>query len=105
MRFVHTADWHIGRQFHNVSMLEDQAYVLEQLIDLVRASEAQALVVAGDVYDRAVPPAGAVRLLGDVFERVALRLKVPIIAIAGNHDSPERLGALVEAVRGTGRRA
>lgn len=92
MRFVHTADWHIGRQFHNVSLIEDQAHVLEQLIDSIKSAEAEALVIAGDVYDRAVPPADAVRLLSDVLSRVVLGLKVPVIMIAGNHDSPERLG-------------
>jgi exonuclease SbcD len=92
MRFLHTADWHIGRQFHNVSLLEDQAHVLEQIVDLAGRAGVEALVVAGDVYDRAVPPADAVRLLSDVLSRLVLGLGVPVIMIAGNHDSPERLG-------------
>ena len=102
MRFIHTADWHIGRQFHNVSLLEDQAHILEQLIDVVRTSEAQALIIAGDVYDRAVPPADAVRLLGEVLERMVLGMKVPVIMIAGNHDSPNRLGFASGLLSGQG---
>ena len=72
MKVLHTSDWHIGRIFHNVSLLDDQAHALEQLVDLARDSRAQALIVAGDVYDRAVPPADAVRLLDETL-RVAAR--------------------------------
>ncbi len=92
MRFIHTADWHIGRLFHNVSLLEDQAHVLEQLIEIIRDTRAEAVVVAGDVYDRAVPPAAAVRLLDEIVSRITIDCAVPLIMIAGNHDSPERLG-------------
>jgi exonuclease SbcD len=92
MRLVHTADWHLGRQFHNVSLIEDQAFVLEQLVELVRDVRPDIVVVAGDVYDRAVPPTDAVALLNDVLERLVLRDGVPVLLLAGNHDSPERLG-------------
>lgn len=92
MRFIHTADWHIGRLFHNLSLLDDQVHVLEQLLGLLADTRAEALVVAGDVYDRAVPPADAVRLLDEVIARITRDCAVPVIMIAGNHDSPERLG-------------
>lgn len=91
MRFVHTADWHLGRIFYGVHLTGDQAHVLDQVIDLVKASKAAALVVAGDVFDRAVPPPEAVDLLDDVLSRLALDVGVPVIVIAGNHDSPQRL--------------
>jgi exonuclease SbcD len=91
-RFLHTADWHLGRVFFNVSLLEDQAHVLDQLVDLARETRADALVVAGDVYDRAVPPADAVRLLDETLARLALDLNCAVIMIAGNHDSADRLG-------------
>jgi len=102
MRFIHTADWHLGRTFHNVSLVEDQAHVLDQVVALVKETKADALVVAGDVYDRAVPPTDAVRLLGDVLERVVVGLEVPVVMIAGNHDSPDRLefGAPLLSSRG-----
>jgi exonuclease SbcD len=92
MRFLHTSDWHLGRLFHGVHLTEDQAYVLDQLVDLVAEAQVDALVIAGDLYDRAVPPDGAVALLSDVLQRIVQGLGVPVIAIAGNHDSPRRVG-------------
>ena len=91
-RFIHTADWHLGRLFHAVSLLEDQAHLLAQLLALIRDCRPQALIVAGDVYDRAVPTADAVRLLDETLAAVTVGLGVPVVMIAGNHDSPERLG-------------
>jgi exonuclease SbcD len=92
MRFIHTADWHLGRIFHGVHLTEDQAYVLNQFVDLVRERKPDAVLISGDVYDRAVPPPEAVALLDDVLSRIVLDLKVKVILIAGNHDSPDRLG-------------
>jgi exonuclease SbcD len=92
MRFLHTSDWHLGRLFHNVHLTDDQAHVLAQFVELVRESEVDAVIIAGDIYDRAVPPAAAVELLDDVLSQLVLELKVPTIVIAGNHDGPERLG-------------
>ncbi len=92
MRFVHTADWHLGRLFHGISLTDDQAYVLDQLVDVVREARPDLLIVAGDIYDRAVPPPDAVALLDDVLERVVRDLGVSVVMIAGNHDSAERVG-------------
>lgn len=92
MRFLHTSDWHLGRIFHGVHLTEDQSYALNQFVDLVRDTKPDAVIIAGDVYDRAVPPTEAVNLLDDILSRLILDYKVPVIAIAGNHDSPERLG-------------
>jgi exonuclease SbcD len=92
VRFLHTSDWHLGRLFHGVHLTEDQAYVLAQFIDLVRDSKPDAIIIAGDIYDRAVPPVEAVELLNEVVCQILLEYKVPIIMIAGNHDSAERLG-------------
>jgi DNA repair protein SbcD/Mre11 len=102
LKFLHTADWHLGRQFHNVSLLEDQALILEQLVDLARKQKVDAVVIAGDVYDRAIPPADAVALLNDTLEQMVIMSKIPVIMIAGNHDSPERLsfGAKLLAEQG-----
>lgn len=91
MKFIHTSDWHIGRQFHNVSLLEDQRHILAQIVDYLSSEEADALVIAGDIYDRSVPPATAVALLDDVFNKVCNDMGIPIIIISGNHDSAERL--------------
>ena len=91
MKFIHTSDWHIGRQFHNVSLLEDQRHVLAQIVDYIQSEHVDALVIAGDIYDRSVPPATAVELLDEVLNKVCHELSVPVIIISGNHDSAERL--------------
>lgn len=92
MRFLHTSDWHLGRLFHGIPLTASQEHVLGQLIALAQTSEVDALVIAGDIFDRAVPPPEAVQLLDEVLSRVVLDLGIPVLAIAGNHDSPERLG-------------
>ena len=91
MRLLHSGDWHLGRTLHGANLLEDQAYLLAQVVDLARHEKPDAVIVAGDVYDRAVPPAEAVKLLDDTLCRLVLGLKVPVIVIAGNHDGADRL--------------
>lgn len=92
MRFLHTADWHLGRSFRQASLVEDQAHVLNQLVDLAIRERVDAVVIAGDVYDRALPPADAVALLDDVLARLVLGAGIRVVLIAGNHDSPDRVG-------------
>lgn len=91
MKFFHTADWHLGKLVQGVYMTEDQAYILQQFIEIVEEEQPDAIVIAGDLYDRAVPPTEAVQLLNDVLDHIILKLKIPVLAIAGNHDSPSRL--------------
>ena len=91
MKFIHTSDWHIGRQFHNVSLLEDQRHVLMQIVEYLKTEKADSLVIAGDIYDRSVPPATAVELLDEVLNTICNTMGIPIIIISGNHDSAERL--------------
>lgn len=92
MRFIHTSDWHLGKVLHQHSLLEDQQHALAQLFQILVDTKPDALVIAGDVYDRSVPPADAVRLLDDFLSRVSLELQLPVVMIAGNHDGAERLG-------------
>ena len=91
MRIIHTADWHLGRQFHNVPLLEDQKHVLDQVISLTRKSEADVVVVAGDVFDRSIPPANAVELFDETLHRLTTEADASVIVIAGNHDGAVRL--------------
>lgn len=102
MRFIHTADWHLGLIMNGRHLTEDQSFVLDQIVEIARDSRADAVVIAGDVYDRAVPPPEAVALLDDVLSRLVLGLGTPVILIAGNHDSPQRIefGARVLRERG-----
>ncbi|NVD08040.1 exonuclease SbcCD subunit D [Vibrio sp. JPW-9-11-11] len=92
MKFLHTSDWHLGRQFHNVSLLDDQKVVLQQIIEYVTHHPVDALVIAGDIYDRSVPPTSAIEVMNDFVDRVCGELKLPIILIPGNHDGAQRLG-------------
>ncbi|MFD4722328.1 exonuclease SbcCD subunit D [Streptomyces sp. NPDC058423] len=91
MRFLHTSDWHLGRSFHRVSLLGAQEAFLDHLVATAREHDVDAVLVAGDVYDRAVPPLAAVELFDDVLHRLA-DAGVPTVMISGNHDSARRLG-------------
>lgn len=91
MKFIHTADWHIGKIVNEFSMIEDQSFILNELISLIEQEKPDALVIAGDLYDRSVPPSEGVEILDKVLSKIVLELKVPVLAIAGNHDSPERV--------------
>lgn len=92
MRILHTADWHLGRLLHQVSLLEDQRFALDQIRSLIESQRVDVLVIAGDVYDRAVPPSEAVELLDGFIDQVSAQLGIPVVMIAGNHDSVSRLG-------------
>ncbi|GGR83422.1 MULTISPECIES: exonuclease SbcCD subunit D [Streptomyces] len=91
MRILHTSDWHLGRAFHRVNLLQAQAGFIGHLVTTVREREVEAVVVSGDVYDRAVPPLAAVELFDTALHRLA-DLGVPTVMISGNHDSARRLG-------------
>ncbi|MEU3462643.1 exonuclease SbcCD subunit D [Streptomyces sp. NPDC006733] len=91
MRLLHTSDWHLGRSFHRESLLAAQSAFLDHLVATVRAEGVDAVLVAGDIYDRAVPPLSAVELFDDALHRLA-DLGVPTVMISGNHDSARRLG-------------
>ncbi|MGP3998895.1 exonuclease SbcCD subunit D [Streptomyces sp. 8N706] len=91
MRLLHTSDWHLGRSFHRVSLLSAQAAFVDHLVETVREQRVDAVLVAGDVYDRAVPPLAAVELFDTALHRLA-GAGVPTIMISGNHDSARRLG-------------
>ncbi|MFI0898224.1 exonuclease SbcCD subunit D [Streptomyces sp. NPDC020983] len=91
MRLLHTSDWHLGRSFHRVSLLDAQRAFLDHLVTVVREEDVDAVLVAGDVYDRAVPPLSAVELYDRVLHALA-DCGVPTVMISGNHDSARRLG-------------
>ena len=90
VRILHTSDWHFGRSFHGESLLAEQRQVVERLVDLTSARGIDLVIVAGDLYDRAIPPTDAVQLFDDAL--VALRATgASVVAITGNHDSPSRV--------------
>lgn len=92
MRILHTSDWHLGRLFHQVSLVDEQRCAIEQVLDYIKTYQPDVVIIAGDIYDRSVPPASAISLFDDFVDTCLSQLGVPIIAISGNHDGAERLG-------------
>ena len=92
MKFFHLADLHIGKKVNGYSMIDDQRFILEEVLARIEAERPDALILAGDIYDRRNPPVEAVALFDDFVSRVVLDLSVPVLAIGGNHDGGERLG-------------
>lgn len=101
MRILHTGDLHIGKTVNNFNMLEDQKYVLTQMVELVKEKDVQVFIIAGDVYDRAIPTAEAVSVFDDFIEKLHAT-GVTILCISGNHDSPERLSFAQEILEKKG---
>ena len=98
MKLIHLSDLHLGKRVNEVSMLEDQEYILTQIIQIIDGEQPDAVLIAGDVYDKSVPSAEAVMLFDGFLCRLAKR-RLPVLIISGNHDSPERLafgGRLME---------
>ena len=90
MKLIHLSDLHLGKRVNEVSIIEDQEYILLQILQIIDEENADAVLIAGDVYDKSVPSAEAVTLFDDFLCRLAKR-KLPVLIISGNHDSPERL--------------
>lgn len=90
MRFIHIADLHIGKRVKEFSLLEDQAYILKQILDVTTSVQADAVIIAGDLYDKSVPPGEAIPVLDEFLTALAER-NITVLLISGNHDSAERL--------------
>ena len=98
MKLIHLSDLHLGKRVNEISMLENQEHILTQIIQIIDGEQPDAVLIAGDVYDKSVPSAEAVTLFDDFLCRLAKR-RLPVLIISGNHDSPERLafgGRLME---------
>src|SRR5699024_6324591 len=91
MRILHTADWHLGKIVNEFSMLDLQKEYLNYLMDEIKQLNIDVLIMAGDLYDRAIPPKEAVSLANKVFTKITQELQIPMLVIAGNHDSNERI--------------
>lgn len=90
MKLIHLSDLHIGKRIHGFPMLEDQKYILQEILHIVKKENPDAVLIAGDLYDKGVPPTEAVQVLDKFLTRLA-DLNIPVMAISGNHDSPERI--------------
>lgn len=102
MKIIHTGDWHIGKIVNQRHMTMDQEYILGKLMVMLETEKPDALIVAGDIYDRGIPPVEAVELLDKVLSYILLKLSIPVLMIAGNHDSPDRLGFGSQLLRDRG---
>lgn len=91
MKLIHLADLHIGKRVNEFSMLEDQRHILNQIIEIAETEQPDVVLIAGDVYDKSIPPGEAVSLLDDFLTALSKR-NLPVLLVCGNHDSPERLG-------------
>lgn len=90
MKLIHISDLHLGKRFHNYSMIEEQKYILQEILRIIDREAAEAVLIAGDIYDKPVPPAEAVSLFDDFLVELAERA-LSVFVISGNHDSPERV--------------
>ncbi|MDA0566584.1 exonuclease SbcCD subunit D [Streptomonospora sp. S1-112] len=101
MRLLHTSDWHLGRSFHRENLIDAQAAFIDHLVETVRAEAVDVVVVAGDLYDRALPPVEAVRLFGEALRRIRAT-GARAVLIAGNHDSMARLAYATDLIDASG---
>jgi len=90
MKLMHLSDLHIGKRLNEVNLIEDQAYILDQIITLAGTIAPDGILLAGDIYDKSMPSSEAIRLFDDFLSKIA-QLKIPCFVISGNHDSPERI--------------
>ncbi|MGX7030628.1 exonuclease SbcCD subunit D [Vagococcus zengguangii] len=93
MKFLHTADWHIGKKIKGYSLLEEQLEAYEQVLHIADKHQVEAVVIAGDLYDRSVPSVEAIELFNQMVQTINLEKRWPLLAISGNHDSAIRLEA------------
>lgn len=94
MRILHTSDWHLGRQFHGQSLEADHAEILSQVVQAMQEHQPDVLIIAGDIFDRAVPPTSAIRQFNDFIKGIAAETSSAIVMIAGNHDSGDRIESM-----------
>lgn len=102
MKLLHTSDWHLGRTLSQYSLLDDQRHFLDQFIRCAVEQHVGGILIAGDLYNRSVPGSAAVELLDEALSRLVTEHGIPVAAIAGNHDSPERLSFCSRMLRGAG---
>lgn len=90
MKFIHTADWHIGKFLKGISFIDEQEYIFKEFVKLIDDENPDAIIIAGDIYDRNIPPADAVNLFDEIVYNIISR-NIPMLCVSGNHDSSDRL--------------
>lgn len=102
MRILHTSDWHIGKKVNEISMIEDQKYIFNQLYEIIEREKVDVVIIAGDIYDTSIVSTEAVNLLDEVLGNIVNKCKKKVIIISGNHDSADRLSFGRNLLRGSG---
>ena len=102
MKILHTSDWHLGLEFFGVDPTADQQHMIGEIVRIAREQQAGAVIVAGEIFDRAVVAPDAIALYNDAMRALCLELGLPVVLIAGNHDGAARLSTLSDLLRGAG---
>ncbi len=102
MRFLHTSDWHLGFSLNNMSMIAEQRHFTEQILCIARDEQADAVIVAGDVFDHAVSNPDAISIYNDIMTRLCIENKIPVVICAGNHDGAARLSSCADLLSKAG---
>ena len=92
MKFIHLADLHLGKSIYEQSLIEDQKYILNQILSYIKSENIDVVLISGDIFDKCIPTIEAINLLDEFFEKLILKEKKQVIAITGNHDSKDRVG-------------
>ena len=101
MKFIHLSDLHLGKRVHDFNLLEDQEYILQEILKVIDLESPDAVLIAGDVYDKSIPSTEAVEILDEFLVQLARR-NLQVFLISGNHDSPERLAFASRLIASTG---
>ena len=102
MKILHTSDWHLGRKLKEISLIEEQHQMLEQIKNIITKENIEVLLISGDVFDKAIPSSEAVNLLDEFLSKIVLEMKTKVVIISGNHDSSDRLGFASRLMEGNG---
>ena len=102
MKILHTSDWHIGKKVNDFNMLDDQRYVLDQICNIIKREKIDVVIIAGDLYDKAIVDTHAIKLLNDVLVKIVNECGAKVILIAGNHDSADRISFVKEFLVNSG---
>lgn len=102
MRILHTSDWHIGKKVNEISMIDDQRYIFNQLYEIIESENVDVVIIAGDIYDTSIVSTDAVNLLDEVLSNIINKCKKEVIIISGNHDSADRLSFGRNLLKGSG---
>ena len=102
MKLLHTSDWHLGMTFRGINIQEDQKYFLQQIYQIIEEEKVDAVLLAGDVFDRSIASSDAMKLYDEAMTKICMEMEVPVFMVAGNHDGAERLASCSQLLKKSG---